>query len=245
MPSTRMLIDSRDRAKPASSITKPTCMQKTRNAASSTHTVLSALISGDGPAACGLRVQRRRQIDAHRREQQRQADRLAARERQHLRAHLGIGHAGFQPSPHRSSHSSSPRPHKAASRFPCDRARRAEPQRGAARNRIERREPDAKCAGRGFHRPAGRGVGSPTARTRRRQRARQHGRREAPDPRSSASLPESELPWSDFSPTFPPGRSDENGAVNGEIASTTISPAKNLEIKSRRTRRTERRPVMR
>ena len=37
MPSTRMLIDSRDRAKPASSITKPTCcIQNTRNAASST-----------------------------------------------------------------------------------------------------------------------------------------------------------------------------------------------------------------
>src|SRR4029079_2284376 len=30
MPSTRMLIDSRDRAKPASSMTNPTCMQKTR-----------------------------------------------------------------------------------------------------------------------------------------------------------------------------------------------------------------------
>src|SRR5690348_5011458 len=29
MPSTRMLIDSRDRAKPASSTTKPTCMQNT------------------------------------------------------------------------------------------------------------------------------------------------------------------------------------------------------------------------
>src|SRR4026208_2250087 len=43
MPSTRMLIDSRDRANPASSMTKPTCMQKTRNAASSTQTVLSAL----------------------------------------------------------------------------------------------------------------------------------------------------------------------------------------------------------
>src|SRR5436190_11046048 len=29
IPSTRMLIDSRERAKPASSITKPTCMQNT------------------------------------------------------------------------------------------------------------------------------------------------------------------------------------------------------------------------
>src|SRR4249920_2929697 len=46
MPSTRMLIDSRERAKPASSITKPTCMQNTRKAAISTHMVLIALISG-------------------------------------------------------------------------------------------------------------------------------------------------------------------------------------------------------
>src|SRR6185295_16029643 len=51
IPSTRMLIDSRERAKPASSMTKPTCMQNTRNAASSTHTVLRALISGVGPSA--------------------------------------------------------------------------------------------------------------------------------------------------------------------------------------------------
>ena len=51
IPSTRMLIDSRDRAKPASSMTKPTCMQKTRKAAISTQTVLSALISGVGPSA--------------------------------------------------------------------------------------------------------------------------------------------------------------------------------------------------
>src|SRR6476660_4841982 len=51
MPSTRMLIDSRDRANPASSMTKPTCMQKTRNAAMSVHAVLMALISGVGPAA--------------------------------------------------------------------------------------------------------------------------------------------------------------------------------------------------
>src|SRR5262245_23718120 len=50
MPSTRMLMDSRDLAKPASSITKPTCIQNTRNAARSTHTVFSALISGEGPA---------------------------------------------------------------------------------------------------------------------------------------------------------------------------------------------------
>ena len=52
MPSTRMLMDSRERAKPASSMTNPTCIQNTRNAASSTHTVLIALISGDGAPAC-------------------------------------------------------------------------------------------------------------------------------------------------------------------------------------------------
>ena len=53
MPSTRMLIDSRERAKPASSITNPTCMPKTRNAAMSVHIVLIALISGVGPpGAC-------------------------------------------------------------------------------------------------------------------------------------------------------------------------------------------------
>src|SRR6185436_20860529 len=51
IPSTRMLMDSRDRANPASSITNPTCMPKTRNAAMSVHAVLSALISGVGPAA--------------------------------------------------------------------------------------------------------------------------------------------------------------------------------------------------
>ena len=50
MPSTRMLMDSRDRANPASSITKPTCMPNTRNAAISVHAVLIALISGEGPA---------------------------------------------------------------------------------------------------------------------------------------------------------------------------------------------------
>src|SRR4051812_32529109 len=43
MPSTRMLTDSRAGATPASSITKPTCMQNTRKAATSTHTVLMAL----------------------------------------------------------------------------------------------------------------------------------------------------------------------------------------------------------
>src|SRR5689334_18921806 len=36
MPSTRMLTDSRERAKPASSITNPTCMQNTRKAATRT-----------------------------------------------------------------------------------------------------------------------------------------------------------------------------------------------------------------
>src|SRR5215467_6322691 len=51
MPSTRMLIDSRDRANPASSMTKPTCMPNTRNAAMSVQAVLIALISGDGPLA--------------------------------------------------------------------------------------------------------------------------------------------------------------------------------------------------
>src|SRR5215467_8851027 len=42
MPSTRILTDSRERANPASSITKPTCIQKTRNAATSVQTVLIA-----------------------------------------------------------------------------------------------------------------------------------------------------------------------------------------------------------
>src|SRR5689334_12624508 len=46
IPSTRILIDSRERANPASSMTKPTCMQNTRKAASSTQTVLSAFIVG-------------------------------------------------------------------------------------------------------------------------------------------------------------------------------------------------------
>ena len=44
MPSTRMFTDSRSRAKPASSMTKPTCMPKTRNAAISVQAVLIALI---------------------------------------------------------------------------------------------------------------------------------------------------------------------------------------------------------
>src|ERR1700722_2490069 len=50
MPSTMMLTVSRERAKPVSSITKPTCMQKTRYAATSVHTVLIALICGGGSA---------------------------------------------------------------------------------------------------------------------------------------------------------------------------------------------------
>ena len=54
MPSTRMLIDSRDRANPASSMTKPTCMPNTRNAAISVHAVLIALISGVGCGAAGV-----------------------------------------------------------------------------------------------------------------------------------------------------------------------------------------------
>src|SRR5215467_14685176 len=47
MPSTRILTDSRERANPASSITKPTCIQKTRKAASNTHTVFNAFTSAD------------------------------------------------------------------------------------------------------------------------------------------------------------------------------------------------------
>src|SRR5437588_1944453 len=46
IPSTRMLTDSRERAKPASSITNPTCIQKTRKAATNVQTVLTALIVG-------------------------------------------------------------------------------------------------------------------------------------------------------------------------------------------------------
>ena len=86
MPSTRMLIDSRDRAKPASSITKPTCMPKTRNAAISVQTVLIALISGRRPRR-RLRVQRRRQEGASSPSAQNQADGLAAHQRQHVGAH--------------------------------------------------------------------------------------------------------------------------------------------------------------
>ena len=89
MPSTRMLIDSRDRAKPASSITKPTCMPKTRNAAISIHTVLIALISGRRRRR-RLRVQHRREVDRHRRQHQDQADHLPAGEREHVRAHHRI-----------------------------------------------------------------------------------------------------------------------------------------------------------
>src|SRR5579864_960474 len=53
MPSTRMLTASRERAKPASSMTKPTCMQKTRNAATRVHTVLIALTEAIGSGAAG------------------------------------------------------------------------------------------------------------------------------------------------------------------------------------------------
>jgi hypothetical protein len=58
MPSTRMLTDSRERANPASSNTKPTCMPNTRNAAISVHIVLMALMlaigsrAGAGFASC-------------------------------------------------------------------------------------------------------------------------------------------------------------------------------------------------
>src|SRR6185503_19836985 len=51
MPSAKILTASRERAKPASSISKPTCIQKTRKAATKTQIVLMALISGDGPSA--------------------------------------------------------------------------------------------------------------------------------------------------------------------------------------------------
>src|SRR5258708_4686602 len=52
IPSTRILTDSRERAKPASSITKPTCIQKTRKAATSVQTVLTALIVGMSAVVC-------------------------------------------------------------------------------------------------------------------------------------------------------------------------------------------------
>jgi hypothetical protein len=45
-----MFTVSRERANPDSSMTKPTCMQKTRYAATSVHTVLIALTSGGGRA---------------------------------------------------------------------------------------------------------------------------------------------------------------------------------------------------
>src|ERR1700749_1482612 len=48
MPSTRMLIDSRDRANPASSMTKPTCIANTRKAAIKVQVELMALISREG-----------------------------------------------------------------------------------------------------------------------------------------------------------------------------------------------------
>src|SRR6266851_3012295 len=48
IPSTRMLTVSRERANPDSSMTKPTCMQNTRYAATSVHIVLIALIWGGG-----------------------------------------------------------------------------------------------------------------------------------------------------------------------------------------------------
>src|SRR2546430_328289 len=51
IPSTRILTDSRERAKPASSITKPTCIQNTRKAATSVQTVLTALICGASTGA--------------------------------------------------------------------------------------------------------------------------------------------------------------------------------------------------
>src|ERR1700689_4605343 len=50
IPSTRMLTVSRERANPDSSMTKPTCMQKTRYAATSVQTGLIALICGGGSA---------------------------------------------------------------------------------------------------------------------------------------------------------------------------------------------------
>src|SRR5216684_376967 len=50
IPSTRMFTVSRERANPDSSMTKPTCMQKTRYAATSVQTVLIALTCGGGSA---------------------------------------------------------------------------------------------------------------------------------------------------------------------------------------------------
>ncbi len=51
IPSTRILTDSRERANPASSNTKPTCMPNTRNAATNVHTVLIALTVAMGSRA--------------------------------------------------------------------------------------------------------------------------------------------------------------------------------------------------
>src|SRR6266404_1056546 len=48
IPSTMMFTVSRDRANPVSSITNPTCIQKTRYAATRVQTVLIALICGGG-----------------------------------------------------------------------------------------------------------------------------------------------------------------------------------------------------
>src|SRR6202045_2770552 len=50
IPSTRMFTVSRERANPDSSITKPPCIQKTREAATSFQTVLIALTCGGGSA---------------------------------------------------------------------------------------------------------------------------------------------------------------------------------------------------
>src|SRR3984957_6412980 len=50
IPSTRMFTVSRERANPDSSMTKPTCMQKPRYAATSVQTVLIALTCGGGKA---------------------------------------------------------------------------------------------------------------------------------------------------------------------------------------------------
>lgn len=50
IPSTMMSTVSRDRAKPDSSMTKPTCMQNTRYAATRVQTVLIALMCGGGKA---------------------------------------------------------------------------------------------------------------------------------------------------------------------------------------------------
>ena len=51
MPSTRMLTDSRSRAKPDSSMTNPTCMPNTRNAAIRVQAVLTAFTVAIGSTA--------------------------------------------------------------------------------------------------------------------------------------------------------------------------------------------------